>query len=416
MGRNDPKILWNAKDAHYVGSGYGNITKHLVPRLADHFGKDRIVVFAPVFNKDRVEYWNGIRVLPGRRMDYGEDVMLEHYNHEEATMLFMVGDFMSLNHVFEWAARDQIVWCQWAPWDWLNESDYIRQLCRTPTMLVGFTKYAEQRFRDAAGESKNVYPAIPIGLDTTIWRPIDRREMPTVMSDMGFSDDTYNIFIVANNQRRKFLREQFEAIRMFSEARPDANPRLYLHSPFESGEYDLNYQLESAKIKDITTRTDPYQYLLGGLPEDALCKMFNCADVVMNVSFEGFGMSVTQAQAVGVPVIGLREGPFTELCKVGVAVRANHVDYTSSETMEKPVALPEDIAESLTVLYDAGTRKSEEPMAFIRENFDWDVVADQWIWCIEEVHRLRERHTMYVPEPSPELLAKAKKRVEVSLA
>jgi glycosyltransferase involved in cell wall biosynthesis len=410
-----PKILWNAKDAPWLPSGYGVITKHLVPRLSDHYGEDSVIVYAPVYVRDETRiwypegFWHPIKVLPGVEWDFGEDLIFEHYRRHDRNMLLQVGDFLQLKTIPQLAAQDQILWVQWAPFDWLITPDIAKDILRYPLKIVPFTKYGEQRFKDLGCE--NITDAIWLGIDPKIWFPINRSELTNTMSSLGFREDSYNILIAQANQRRKYIREMLEGVSTFHKTHPEANTRLYLHSWATKGEENLEQALVESGLADITVMTDQYKLVTGGFSESDLNKIYNCADVALDCCFEGFGFSMLQAQAVGVPAIGLLEGPTQEIVSVGVMVPTHHIDY--SMALQKPVPDPVFIADSLANLWENQVRKSMFPVPRVRENFSWDKIAEQWIEVIDRVMLDREQFTMYIPEPSKKLKRQAREIIEV---
>lgn len=408
--RPKPRILLNAKDSPWAPSGYGNIVKHLTPRLAARYGADNIIIFGPVYGRDEVREYAGMRVLPGTTFDFGEDLVLDHYKRNDCTMLLQIGDWAQLRRIPELAAKDEILWVQWAPFDILHVPDFLRQILKFPLKIVPFSQYGERRLRELG--LQNVHKTIWLGLDLEVWKPLDRAELPGLMDSVGFREDTYNVLICQANQRRKYLQETLQGIGAFRAAHPDAKVRVYMHTWMErGGEANLNQAVEEAGLADVTKATEGYKMVLGGFTEVQLAKLFNCADVVLDCAFEGFGLSMTQAQAVGVPVIGLVEGPMAELVKVGMMLPTDYIDY--SLALHKPVASPAAIGQALGELYTQGVRKSEHPVAYIRDNFGWDQIASQWFEAIDEVMDMRERFTLYVPEPSARLRRKAREIVEL---
>ena len=408
MAKAPPRILFNAKDHPAVASGYGIITKHLVPRLADRYGKDNVLVHAPVFNRDRIEDWNGIKILPGLTSGFEDDLLLQHYKKYQCNMLLQVGDWVMLKQIPTWAARDEILWVQWAPFDFVNPPPWVKDVIRLALKVVPFTQYAERQFR-AMGLT-TVEPAIWLGIEPKIWFPQDRRRLPQVMTALGFAEDTYNILIVQANQVRKNVREQLEAIKLFRQSVPEAKPRLYLHSHMAQ-ERALDLDLKELGLEDITLTVDQYVLACGGLPEEQMAGMFNCADVVMDCCFEGFGYSTLQAQAVGVPAIILEEGPGPELTRFGIQVPAHHLDRNAA--VQKPVADPQHIAQALIELYQQRGVRSDLSPRWVAEHFNWDTIAEQWFRVIEDTMQMRETYSLYLPQPSARLQQRAQELVEL---
>mgnify|MGYP001608309441 CR=1 FL=1 len=406
-----PKILFSPKDAPFINSGYGIITRHLVPRLAAHYGKDNILVFAPVFQRDEVRDWDGVKILPGLSTAFGEDVIYEHYVRQKCNILLQVGDWAPLRAISQLASENKVLWVQYAPMDFLNLPQWAFDILRFAHKVVPFTKQAEKAFKGF--KLQNVSEAIWIGLDSELWKPLDRREFPNTMQSLGFSEDSYNLLIVAANQNRKYLRETLEGIRHFVEAYPQANTKVYFHTRVH-GERQLDQDIQELGLQDKVSFPDPYDMLLGGIDESQLVIVFNCADLVLDVTMEGFGMAQSQAQACGVPVVCMSEGGGPELVKWGVEVPSYSIDR--SQPLLKPVPHPAQIATAIETMYLAyreGKRKSETASKWAREVFSWDVIAEQWIKLIDQVMEEREKYSLYVPRPSEELMRRSREMVEL---
>lgn len=408
-----PRILWNAKDAPWLNSGYGIITRYLTPLLAERYGPDNVLILAPVYQKDSVGEYQGMKVLPGISWDFGEEVLLDHYRTYGCNMLLQVGDAWPLGLLPDMAAQDRVLWVHWLPVDWLGMPKNIQNRIRYAHKLIPFSKDGEARLRQAGF---NVEPAIWLGLDLTIWHPRPRADLPKVMMSLGFQEDTFNILLVGANQERKRLRHQLEGVHLFSHAFPQANPRLYLHSMIK-GERDLAADLDELDLAGITVSPDQYLMAQGGFPEDIMAAIYNCADVVLNCCMEGFGLSHIQGQACGVPVIYLNEGPGAELVPFGVGVPPLAVE-TIRNQMAQPTPNPLGIAEALAYqwrrrLEEGRPRRSEKAAQFVKENFSWEKIAQQWFGVIEKVMGDVEKYCYQVPEPGQELVERAKRLVEV---
>jgi len=410
-----PRILWNAKDHPKLRSGYAIIGYYLLPLLAEKYGPENVLIYAPVYERDAIGEWNGMKVLPGTSWDFGENMILEHYQRERCNILLQVGDAWPLGVLPDLAAKDEIDWVQWLPVDWLGMPKNIQNRIHFAHKLIPFSKYGENSLRKAG--FTNVEPAIWLGLDTELWKPQPREELSDMMSLLGYEHDTFNLLIVAANQERKNIREMFEGIRLFHQVNPSIPLRLYLHTRMR-GERDLYADIDELGLGEIVTYSDPYIMNMGGIAEKEVVMMFNCADVLLNACMEGFGLCMTQAQACGVPVIYLLEGPGSELIVHGVGVPAI-ANITYPNQMTKPIPNPMAVAHALEELWDRQVRnkgplRSEKAIKFIQENFSWKNIAEQWFEVIEKVMWERERFCYIIPEAADWLKEKAEEEVVLS--
>lgn len=404
------RILWNAKDAPWIASGYGVVSKHLLPRFARQYGADNIHIMAPVYVRDFTTEWEGMQVLPGINWDYSEEMVKSHWDNVKPTFYLQVGDWYQMKQVPQLAAANQILWVQWTPYDFLRvPKGMVDNTLRYAWKVVPWSRYAEEKLR--AHGLTNVTPPIPLGVETQLWRPLDRLQLPLVMASLGFKESAYNILIIGANQRRKYWFEQLEGVGMYVRAHPEVEVRLYFHTHMQSGgEADMQLILEECGLGKCYVAPDAYTLACGGYSEEQLVMMVNCADVVLNAALEGFGLVQAQAQACGVPVITLSAGVGQEIVLYGVEVGTMGTDYAAP--LLKPVPSPLNVADALAALHPLRGQRSSQAVEHIRKNYSWDVVAEQWFALIEQLMWERERDSLYVPtEPGPLLLEKAARAV-----
>lgn len=406
------KILWNSKDHPDLNSGYGIISRNLLPYLGDKYGRENIFIFAPIYQKDCTGEWDGMKVLPGVTFDYGENIILDHYKNNGCNILLQVGDAWPLGIVPDLAAADQIDWVQWLPVDWLGMPKNIINRILPAHKLVPFSKYGENALRKYG--LSNVEPAIWIGLDTEMWRPQPREELPDMMNLLGFESDSFNLLIVAANQERKNIREQLEAIRLLLQLNPDIPIRIYLHTQMKR-DRDLYADIDELGLQPYVVYPQQFVIETGGIKEEEMVMMFNCADVLLNACLEGFGIPMTQAQACGVPVIYLLEGPGSELVQFGVGVPPM-ANITFPNQMTKPIPHPAAIADALGTLWEKRVQngrplRSPNAIDFVQRNLGWKNIAEQWFEVIERVMEEKERFCYDIPEPADWLRERAKEEV-----
>lgn len=409
-----PKILLNFKDHPDLTSGYAIMSRHLFPLLRDHYGAENLLIYAPVYEKGRCSTWQGIKVLPGTEFGYGENSMLDHYERHNCNLLFQAGDGWPLGKVADLAAAGEVYWLQWLPVDWMGMPKNIINRIKPCHHIVPFSKYGEKALRQAG--LSNVGEAIWLGLDTDVWKPMDRRELPDMMRVLNFREDTFNIVIVGANQERKRIREMLETIHIFRVVNPEISVRIYLHMPL-MGERDLNADLDELLLSDIYCGPDPYLWTTGGIPEKEMVEVFNCADVVMNLAMEGFGFAHTQAQACGVPVVHFCEGAGPELVKFGASVPMEGKE-TSPHQMAVGFPSVVEAAHALQLLHKkrmemGAPLRNANAVQWVQENLSWKKIAGQWIEVIDWMMMQRSNRCMDIPEPCQAFTDQCKQVKEV---
>ena len=399
-----PKILFDSKDHPEMNSGYGIISRYLLPLLGKHYGKDNIIIYPPVYQRDHISEWEGMLCVGGTEFSYGENLIWDHYSHYGCNLLLMVGDAWPLGIVPDLAAENKVLWVQWLPVDWLGMPKNITNRIKYAHKLVPFSRYGEASLRKH--NFTNVDKAIWLGLNTELWKPKPRESLPDFMNLLGYQLDSFNILIVGANQARKQIRPALEAIASFRKVNLQADVRLYMHTHM-TGERDFRADIDELGLVDILCHQEPYLASQGGASEQDMVGVFNCADVVINCCLEGFGYAMLQAQAVGVPVIGLSEGTGPELIKFGIEIPSVAVE-TSPHQMSQPIPSIPAMVAALDELYKkrmalGAPLRNQKAVDFVRDNFSWGKIAKQWVGVIDKCMEDREKFCMQIPDPSEEL-------------
>ncbi len=118
---------------------------------------------------------------------------------------------------------------------------------------------------------------------------------------------------------------------------------------------------------------------LGPMPRDVLTALYNAADIYASVSAEGFGLTIAEALACGVPAVGLDYSAVPEVIgKGGMTVPVGkYIDNEYGHFW----ALPDEdqFARSVGYLLDHPARAREmgyAGMKHVQQAFTWDAAAD----------------------------------------
>ena len=174
--------------------------------------------------------------------------------------------------------------------------------------VIAMSEYAAEKL-----SQKGVRPlTIPHGVNTDVYRPLDKEEMPEeiAIQDEFNNTRTVNVndefifgMIAANHGDRKNIPNHLEAFKMFLDE-VDDDAILYVHTKQNSNE---GFKLESV-MEEIGI---PHENIMwpsdedyGSVGNEYLNGWYNAFDVLLNVSMgESWGLTITEAQAAGTPCI-----------------------------------------------------------------------------------------------------------------
>jgi len=138
---------------------------------------------------------------------------------------------------------------------------------------------------------------IPIGVDTTSWRPPTAEERAQIRQGLGIEDGTFAILTVADNQERKNLSRGLEIFAGF------ARDRRALYLVVTRPKSAVGWKLD-----DYAMELGIYDRLMlweRGISFKSLWSLFAAADAFLLTSkAEGLAMPVLEAMASRLPVVG----------------------------------------------------------------------------------------------------------------
>lgn len=291
-------------------TGYGVQTKLFVPRLAKLLdGGISVTAFFGV--QSGVLNINGIKVYPNFKHPYGQDVIGAHATWDQADAVVTLVD--------AWVIENQNIDVPWFPWFPIDHEPMpanvlakVRQAAKPIVMSKFGKRMAEQVGLDVW--------YVPHGVDTSIFKPLDRIE---ARDHLKWPQDKFIVGMIAankDNPSRKAFHEQIAAFAALHANHPDT--MLYLHTDDGSrGGNGVNIikfiNRMGLKLGEDVLICDQYMNGLG-FPDAYMVDVYNGLDVLTNVAMgEGFGIPILEAQACGTPVIVGDWTSMSELCFAG---------------------------------------------------------------------------------------------------
>ena len=138
---------------------------------------------------------------------------------------------------------------------------------------------------------------LQVGIDSEAWRFPSDEEREKLRQAFGFTDK-FVVLTVADNQERKNLTASMDAFAKFAEDKDEAVYVLVTREHNQVGWRLRDYATELGIMKKFDIRER-------GLQFRELWSLYACADAFLLLSkAEGWSLPVTEAMAVGTPVIG----------------------------------------------------------------------------------------------------------------
>lgn len=242
---------------------------------------------------------------------------------------------------------------------------------------------------------------IPLGIDTDIYKPMDKREARKLAGLTGKQAEGFIVGNVNRNQPRKRLDL---TIAYFAEwvktcNVPDAYLLLHVAPTGDQG-YDVEQLMHYHGVHDRLILSVPD--IGKGISERALNALYNTFDVqVSTTQGEGWGLTTMEGMACGVPQIvpdwsALGEWPENAVMKVP-CIRETCVTPNSINSIGG-VASSLSFIECLHRIYsdevfriqfgDIGLGHIKQP------RFQWETIGKQWLELVTEFHRTLKNPVM----------------------
>jgi len=373
------RILYFAKDAPFVNSGYGKCCREICKRLRG-LGHE-VAIFATVGNRSSFLFeYEGIPVYPGTDDMFGEDIIVAHYNHFKADLLITQMDIWPIRN-FNKLIEHGVAWMPYPPIDFLDPPQFMLDRLAGSVHVVAMNEDAAIKLRKFGHETTTIHH----GIDENIYK-ILKEPKAKLKEELGFSPDTYVIGMVqANQYMRKAWDEQLSAVALFRKMNPTIKIGLYIHTYMQTSEsFYIPDLVGFHGLSDCTKYCDSYKMVIG-VGEEAMARTYNAFDLFLSATNgEGFGLPVIEAQACGVPVVATDCLSFPELVKYGSLCKVKNWIRTPA-FHEKAIPDIEDLAKCIYSVY-SGEWNPKEISDTAHHLWSWDQrIIQQWMRVIDNI-------------------------------
>jgi phosphatidylinositol alpha-1,6-mannosyltransferase len=239
----------------------------------------------------------------------------------------------------------------------------LARVLRDAAAVIAAGDYPEAQARRAAGRRMPPVTVVPPGVDGERFRPLDDRERTKARSELGLPTEGRLVVSVSRLVPRKGMDVLIDAASRLATARPDLTVAI-------AGTGRDRSRLE----RRIAGRAAPVR-LLGRVPDDALPRLYGCADVFAmlcrdrwaGLEQEGFGIVFLEAAACAVPQVAGDSGGAAEAV----------VDGATGLVVRRPGDVEEVTASLARLLDDEGRRRrlGRAARARAESDFDYETLA-----------------------------------------
>lgn len=389
------KILWIGDAACHTG--FGRVTHEIGERLIER-GHD-IEVLASNYTGD---YWPTPLKLyyPGRfdaKDYYGRSRILEMLGHEPDVVVLLGDPWVHIQLLFENGYDPKRYLLQYRPllgylpidgihappqWDILAEVE----------KRVAMTKHGRLAMPEA--------PVVYHGQDIDTFRPVTE-EFPLRLSNglivtskaeckqaFGFRPDGFLVLRVDTNSERKDFPASWKALTPVLKQHAE----MQVHFHCVKGHSNTSINMEALTDRDPETKSRYFFPDLTtrsmGWPVEDLVGLYNAADIFLSTSRgEGFGLTLTEAAACGVPIIAQNVSSIPEVVGPGAVLiePLSEITVTSGQDLWLPDVVA--FSEAIEDLYQDADKRERLGIAGRQHvsEFSWDFAAARFHEFIEEL-------------------------------
>ena len=395
------KYLWQSTSKN-ISTGYGILSNNIVERLIkkgidirllgmQNLGSQKeewnLPMLDDIYGSDAIQFYSKL---------YGINYVISVIDHFVPPYHYLPGLLKSLKvgHIAHITVNS------------LPLSPMLYDKIKDADFLVAPSKFVEKALNDAGLDNKNKIFYIPHGVNTNIFKPLQKEEIEKHKAMMNYQNKFVWLTIATNTGTEKNWQGLFYAYKIFLAQNPKAKEDTILHC-HTSFHYPGGYDLELlAKMYGIT---DNLRFISGislnaGTPPEEMVKIYNVADCYISATMgESFGLPALEAMSCGTPCIVPNHTTGPELVgesKTGLLIdllRMRNGDYfgwTGPTISDKWLIDPVDMADQMTKIYKDKKLREEFSKNAVKfaQGFDWEkCIIPKWLEFFKHVES-------YMPE------------------
>ena len=362
-------------DAPWANTGYSKMAGNLIR-------------FCKLAELGHAWAWTCIGGLSGGKLDWGDNVQLYPRGNDIASQDVIMDNYMEFNADLLITWKD--VWlfgslpsmpANWAPTVPLDHQPISTHI--THKLQTAFAPIAISRVGQIELTRHKIHSTyIPHAVDMNLYRPVDEVPKPELKKRLGIPPDSWVVGMVAMNRSRKCIARQMRGFKRFLEDNPDAEDAIMFlwTNVLPEGDpaaVDLRPIIKQLELNEKVYYPSQAMYEKG-LPEVKMPHLYNCFDVLSNVSSEGAGLPILEAGACGVPQLVLRYAAGPEYWTSGGIVKCADIEFWATPGVPFGLMGIDDYAEKLGNIYNGNPEKYKRRALRGVKPFAWPTVVERF--------------------------------------
>lgn len=407
-------------DGPSVSTGFGTVAKNVLGPLykTDKFDIEQISINYKGQFLDKEEYpWQQCPAIVHKPEDpHGCELFLKTVFNGNYDVIFICNDL----HVTSLVAKDLIKVLDikkqtnrkvpkiiyYYPVDCHVMPEYSEMLDIADT-IVAYNEHGVAETLKIKPKVKDKLFTIHHGVDIKSFKPFSRDTQNQLKQQwLKVNPDTFVFISVNRNSQRKQLARTIYLFNEFKKKVP--NSIMYMHTAIMDTTIDLTVALKDLGLSWATDVVFPRNYSAGnGISTAQLNEFYNMADCyITNHLGEGWGLTVTEAMAAGVPIIAPNNTSMPTILGTnnerGFMYPCKDMVYVDNSGY-RPSGLQEDILDRMFEVYNLwkiGKHKYDLPQvsaarSWVEQN-TWDILSKEWIKVIDETMNRTSNKTMEI--------------------
>ena len=284
------------------------------------------------------------------------------------------------------------------PFDCGPREEWVTQCVAQFDYPVAYTEYAKNESRKFIGEYADSQRVIYHGTNTKDFYPLSDAQIAEARKNIFPTID--GRFVITNVNRNQGRKDISRSLLVMKELRRRGNENAFLYMHMQETDFGGSV-LQMARAIGLDpnndfTVPDPRQFgAHSGFPIEFLNAIYNISDCYLTTTHgEGWGLSITEAMATKLPVVGPRNTSLPEILgdnERGWLVDSGHtpshwiIKDNDNERM-RPLMSVEgaaDAIEEIIANQDEAKRRAENALTWIKSH-TWTDVCKDWKKLFEE--------------------------------